>query len=193
MKSKKVFLFLLIFSLTFFIVACSNETNQTEDSDDISTNSESAETSDEVADGGGEPKQGGTLKVALTGEPPTLDNHLSTADLAGKVSWHIFEGLFTLDENYSPIPMLAKDYEYDESTKTYIINLREGVKFHNGSEMTADDVVASINRWGEVSNYGAIMFENVKDVSKEGDYTVIIELLEDSAVVPILLDRKSVV
>src|SRR5690606_2526776 len=110
------------------------------------------------------------LKIAITGEPPTLDSQYSTAYLASYISWHIFEGLFTLDENYNAVPMLAKDYVYDEEKKTYTIHLREGVKFHNGKNLTSDDVIASLNRWGKLSNYGRLLYNNVKKVKKRNDY-----------------------
>ena len=55
-----------------------------------------------------------------------------------------------MDENYEPTPVLAESYEVSDDGMTYTIKLRQGVKFHNGEEMTADDVVASMNRWIEL-------------------------------------------
>jgi peptide/nickel transport system substrate-binding protein len=165
---------IIMISLVFLLMGC--------------TSGQSDKTSTGEKDNTGTVTQkGGTLKVAITGEPPTLDSHMSTAFLAQQVGWHIFEGLFTLDKDYNAVPMLAKDYEYDEARKTYVINLREGVKFHNGKVLSSDDVIASLQRWGEKSNYGAIMFNNVKELRKVNDLTIEIELLENSPVVPMLL------
>ncbi|WP_265182375.1 ABC transporter substrate-binding protein [Geomicrobium sp. JCM 19055] len=47
---------------------------------------------------------------------------------------------------------MAESYELSDDGKTYTIALREGVQFHNGEEMTAEDVVASMNRWLTVSS-----------------------------------------
>ena len=92
------------------------------------------------------PKRGGTLRVALTGEPPTIDVHQTGATLVLNIAWHMVEGLFTLDKSFGVIPMLAEGYQVAPDRLTYTIRLRKGVPFHNGQEMTADDVVASLQR-----------------------------------------------
>ena len=56
-----------------------------------------------------EPKMGGVLKVVLDADPPTLDPHASSTTLVFVVGYHMFEGLYSLDENLNPIPMLAAD------------------------------------------------------------------------------------
>ena len=91
-----------------------------------------------------------------------------------------YEALFQMDENYEPQPVLAESYEVSEDGKVYTIKLREGIKFHNGDEMTADDVVASMNRWVELSPkantlIGGSVFEKVDD------YTVKLTVNEPSS------------
>ena len=130
---------------------------------------------------------GETLNIAITGEPPTLDAHHSTVFITQSIGWHIFEGLFTLDENYEPIPMLAEKYTFDEARKTYVIDIRANVAFHDGTILDADDVVASLERWSRKSNYGRLMFNNVVALRKTGDLTIEIELAEASPIVPIML------
>ncbi|NHN31754.1 ABC transporter substrate-binding protein [Paenibacillus agricola] len=132
-------------------------------------------------------KKGGTLKVAINGEPPTLDMNKNTSVVVQEISYHIFEGLFTFDDKYNAIPMLAKDYSYDAANKKYTINLRAGVKFHNGKILTADDVVASINRWGKVSTYGKTFLRYAQEVKKTGDLTIEILLKDPSPIIPMLL------
>ena len=134
-----------------------------------------------------EPVKGGTLNVAITGEPPTLDAHHSTAFITQSVGWHIYEGLFTLDKNYNAVPMLAESFEFDQGRNTYIIKIRANVSFHDGSILSADDVIASIERWGRKSNYGRLMYKNVVGVHKSGDLTIEIQLKEPSPVVPMML------
>jgi peptide/nickel transport system substrate-binding protein len=67
---------------------------------------------------------------------------------------HIYETLFAWGADFAPKPMLAESYAISPDRKTWTIRLRRGVKFHNGKEMTADDVVASIDRWRKVSSIG---------------------------------------
>lgn len=129
----------------------------------------------------GEPKKGGTIRVAVDADPPTLDWMSSPSSATTAVAYHLFEQLFTLDQNLTIKPMLAKDYKISEDKKTYTIQLREGVKFHDGSAMNAEDVVASMNRWGVLSGVGRTMFNKVQEVRANGEYTVEILLKEPYA------------
>lgn len=122
------------------------------------------------------PSVGGTLRVAINGEPPSLDWSSSSTTLAALVGSHIFEQLFAIDEKYTIKPMLAEDYEVSRDGLRYTIRLRKGVKFHNGKTMTAEDVVASIERWGRVSGTGKIAFEYIKSVRALDDHTIQIDL-----------------
>jgi len=76
------------------------------------------------------------------------------------------------------VPMLAKGSEVSEDGKQIDIMLREGVMFHDGSELTSEDVVASLERWGEYGVRGPVLFEHVDDVMATGDYEVRITLEE---------------
>ncbi|MGH6761044.1 MAG: ABC transporter substrate-binding protein [Phyllobacterium sp.] len=100
-------------------------------------------------------EKGGVINVATVGEPPTLDPMVSTADLVGIVSQHIFETLYTFDKSWKPTPLLAESLpEIADDGKTYTIKLRSGITFHDGSEMTSEDVVASLNRWMKIASRG---------------------------------------
>ncbi len=129
------------------------------------------------------PKQGGTLRVALTGEPPTIDVHQTGATLVLNIAWHMVEGLFTLDKSFSVIPMLAEGVQVSGDRLTYTVKLRKGVPFHNGQEMTADDVVASLQRWGRLAATGKALFANVESVTAKDKYTVELRTKEISGVV----------
>ncbi len=90
-------------------------------------------------------ERGGVVNVATIGEPPTLDPMASTADLVGIVTQHIFETLYTFDKNWKVAPLLAESLpEMSADGKTYTIKLRSGISFHDGSQMNAEDVVASL-------------------------------------------------
>src|SRR5438067_6482489 len=94
------------------------------------------------------PRMGGILKVASIGEPPTLDIQTTTTVLTYEIMWHVFEPLFTHDRGWMPIPHLAETHAVSDRGLRHTITLRRGVRFHNGKEMTAVDVVASLKRWG---------------------------------------------
>ncbi|MDE0114306.1 MAG: ABC transporter substrate-binding protein [Albidovulum sp.] len=118
----------------------------------------------------------GTFRYATVGEPPSLDQHVVTSDLATTIAHHMFEGLYTFDSSNSPRPLLASGDSMSEDGKTITISLREGVLFHNGDEMTSTDVVASLRRWGEHGSRGGLLFANVDSVSASGDHEVTIQL-----------------
>ena len=113
-----------------------------------------------------------TLRYATVGEPPSLDQHVVTSDLATTIAHHMFEGLYTFDANYEPQPLLASGETVSADGKTITIQLRRGVKFHDGQPLTSADVVASLNRWGEHGSRGKLLFANVAAVSAAGSHAV---------------------
>src|SRR5262249_44210276 len=100
---------------------------------------------------------------------------------------HIYEGLYSLDSSNKPIPMLAEGVTISKDGLVYTFKLRQGVKFHNGKEMTSEDVVASLARWGKQSIYGKALFAQVADWKALDKYTVEMKLKEKSAIVLISL------
>ena len=133
-------------------------------------------------------KKGGVLRVGIIGEPPALDAHWTTATLTSNMSNHLYEGLYTLDDNRRPIPMLAESLPaVSRDGLSYTFKLRQGVKFHNGKELTSEDVVASLKRWGQQSVYGRVVFAQTADLKAVDKYTVELKLKERSAVVLISL------
>ena len=137
-------------------------------------------TSPAVAQAPETPRMGGVLKVAMIGEPPSLDLHWTTAVITQQISWHVFETLYTYDRNFTPIPMLAEGHTVTDGGRRYTIALRKGVRFHNGKEMTSADVVPSLNRWGKISTPGKALWKNVEAVEAKDPYTVVIHLKEPS-------------
>jgi peptide/nickel transport system substrate-binding protein/oligopeptide transport system substrate-binding protein len=82
----------------------------------------------------------------LGANPITLDPALVT-DLYGRaIVNQVFDGLVQFDANLKPIPALAEFWEGSRDGRTWTFALRQGVKFHNGREVTAQDVVYSFMR-----------------------------------------------
>lgn len=118
------------------------------------------------------PKQGGTFRFAAIAESPHLDQQVTTSDPSTNIAQHVFECLFTYDSDYNPVPMLASGYQEKNGGKLIAIDLRKGVKFHNGKEMTAEDVVASLQRWGKFGVRGPILFSHIDKIAADGKYKV---------------------
>ena len=138
-----------------------------------------------------QPRQGGVLKIAMIGEPPTLDVHTTTAVITQQITWHVVETLYTYDRQYNPSPLLVERHAVSDNGRTYTFELRRGVKFHNGRDMTADDVVASLQRWGRLATPGKAIWRTVEGVEAKGPHTVVMYLKEPSAVLLMGLARPN--
>ena len=126
-----------------------------------------------------------SANLAMVGEPQSLDPMASTADLVGTIMQHVYEPLFTFDANWAIQPMLAAAQPtVSADGKTYAIELRKGVKLHNGRELDAEDVVASLKRWLEMTPRGKGLAKSVASLSAKGPSSVEIVL---SKVEPALL------
>ncbi|MCA9837264.1 MAG: ABC transporter substrate-binding protein [Trueperaceae bacterium] len=93
------------------------------------------------------PAMGGTVTVAITAEPPGWDPSASTSQEIARVMYHnVFEGLVRFDESGNIVPALAESWDISEDGLSWTFNIREGVKFHDGSDLTLDDIVAKFER-----------------------------------------------
>lgn len=133
-------------------------------------------------------ERGGVIDVATIGELNTLDPTIATGDLLGMVTQHFFETLYTFDAKWNVTPLLAADLpEVSEDGKVHTIRLREGVTFHDGSAMTSEDVVASLERWFNLAARGKLVAEKLDKIEAVDDYTVRIALTEPFAPLNALL------
>src|ERR1700722_10768104 len=83
--------------------------------------------------------------IAIVGEPGQLEPMLFTADLLTEIQQHFYETLYTVDSKFRVRPLLAAALPtISPDAKTYTIKLRTGVPFHDGTIMTADDVVTCL-------------------------------------------------
>ena len=92
------------------------------------------------------PKRGGTLRLASFADIRTLDPAAVSDQLADQVVQLIFSGLVDFDANGKVFPDLAEKIDVSADGLTYTFTLRRGVLFHDGSELTADDVKRSVER-----------------------------------------------
>lgn len=117
-----------------------------------------------------QPIDGGTLKIALPKDMVTLDPSFAMDNYSVEVIDQIFDTLVTLKSDSSIQPRLATAWKA-VSDKVYEFTLRKGVKFHNGREMTADDVVWTMNRMldpkTKVPRQQLFMVDKVEKVSPD--------------------------
>jgi peptide/nickel transport system substrate-binding protein len=87
-----------------------------------------------------------TLRIALMADPPKLDPHQSTAAVDRQVFQSLFDKLVDLDKDLKIVPMLAEKWTVSDDGMTYSFTLRQGVKFHDGTDFNADAVVYNFER-----------------------------------------------
>ncbi len=112
----------------------------------------------------------------------SLDPHLAVAAGTKEVMFNVFEGLMKPTSTGDLTPAVAESYTVSEDRLTYTFTLREGVKFHNGDEVTAEDVVYSINRCADTTDGTPLVeaFSVIQSVEAVDARTVAITISEPS-------------
>lgn len=133
------------------------------------------DSSDTGAYGTANPEVKGTLNLSSY-TPDTL-NPLATQYSCVRDFLHLaYEGLFVVNEDLSVSGVLAESYEASEGNTVFRINLKKGVKFHDGTAFTAKDVVASFDYVRLYSTYYKDSLSGVASYREDGDYAVEISL-----------------
>ncbi len=147
MKSKKMFRVLaMVMALCFLLAGCGKVKQGEENADPETGNS--AETADTESPVNTE-STGSTadeLVVGLSAEPTTMDPHIQSGQATRMIKQQIYRGLFSYGDGEESIHNeLADSYEISEDNLTYIFKLK-AAKFHDGSDVTAEDAAFSLQR-----------------------------------------------
>lgn len=94
-------------------------------------------------------EHGGSVVIGITQEPGTFDPHTVVAAGDEEILFNIYEGLYKFNSEGNLEECLATSCVPSEDACEFVFTIREGVMFHNGEEMTVDDVVYSIERAAE--------------------------------------------
>ena len=134
-------------------------------------------------------KRGGVLKFAIPSVKPGLDPAHTTTGDGYMLTQAIFSNLTRVDENLEPKPQLARAWEANATSSVWTFHLVQGVKFHNGREVTADDVVFSIERIldPKTASRGAKALGPIKRVFAKDKHTAVFELTGPYADLPLQL------
>ena len=141
------------------------------------------------------PRRGGHLRVATVQGSSTdqLDpNQLSSGHT--NFLWSSIHGQLTEVRPDGQLePLVAESYETGADASEWIFKLRKGIEFHNGKSLTADDVIASLDRHRGEASASAMksLMEEIESFSKDGDHVVRMKLKSASVDFPVILSASS--
>lgn len=170
------------------LAACADD----DEADDSTDDGDAGDTDDEEVDDGddsdddagdddesdGEERRGGTLRLGLSGSAESFDPHHQTQFDSIWVNGMIYNRLVRIDPDMQPLPDLAHSWEQDEEATEWTFQLHEGVMFHNGREMTAEDVVESFERLMDPDEGTPFsqQLEMIDSIEATGDYEVVFNM-----------------
>ena len=171
-KGRNIKTLLLLMALTLVLGGCQDKKDGQKES----------QTDNRSQEATGEPVMGGSIVVGIPQDlEDSLDPHKSVAAGTKEVLFNIYEGLVKPDEEGNYKDAVAKSHEISADGKVYTFALRENVKFHDGSTVTAQDVKYSIERCAGINGDGTPLvaaFSNVEKVEIPDEKTVQITLKE---------------
>jgi peptide/nickel transport system substrate-binding protein len=138
------------------------------------------------------PAPAAELRIALSSEPNSLDPHFHALAPNNNLAAHIFEALTRFDSDSRLGPALAESWRLVDDT-TWEFKLRKGVKFHDGSELTAEDVVWSLDRPATIKNSPGPFTLYTKQITGKEIVDPLTIRLKTAAPYPLMLNDLSAV
>jgi peptide/nickel transport system substrate-binding protein len=127
----------------------------------------------------------------MHGDVPTFDPIWTTANMAAYDGNMIYDTLFGIDENVQPQPQMVGRHGLSDDKLTLAMELRDGLKWTDGTDVTARDCVASLRRWAARDGAGPHMMERVQDISPQDASTIVIRLKQPYGLVTDAMAKTS--
>lgn len=117
------------------------------------------------------------LVFGLTGDPQSMDPAMTTDQMSKAIWYQIYDTCIIRDGKGGYLPGLAEEWNISEDGKTVTLKIREGVKFHDGGDLTAEDIAFSLKRLTESPQTTSKMVSMTPEsFIVEDDYTLRIEM-----------------
>jgi len=132
-----------------------------------------------------------TLKVVMHSDLKIVDPIWTTAYIVRNHGYMIYDTLFATDAKGEIRPQMVGKYDLSADKLTYTMTLRDGLLWHDGKPVTAEDCVASIKRWAQKDTMGQKMMSFVKELVVVDPKTFKIVLKEQTGLVLPALGKPS--
>jgi len=128
-----------------------------------------------------------TVTAVMQSGLRVMDPVISTAFMTRDHGYMIYDTLLGVDENFKIRPQMA-DWKVSDDGKTYTFTLRDGLKWHDGAPVTAEDCIASLQRWAKMDSTGQVLMTMVDSMQPLDSKSFEIKLKEPT---PLLLEGLS--
>jgi peptide/nickel transport system substrate-binding protein len=132
-----------------------------------------------------------TLRVVMHSDLKIVDPIWTTAYISRNHGYMVYDSLFAMNDRYEPQPQMVESWEVSDDKLRYRFTLRDGLLFHDGQPVTAEDAVASLKRWGARDTMGQLLMRFVKGFAVEDARTFTLELKEPYGLVLASLAKPS--
>jgi len=123
-------------------------------------------------------KRGGTLRFVAQADLKILDPVWTTAYITRNHSYLVYDTLFGTDEKLQVKPQMVDKYGVSKDGMKYTFTLRDGLKWHDGQPVVAEDCVASLNRWMKKDRFGRLLAAHTAKIAPVDRKTFTLELGE---------------
>ena len=123
------------------------------------------------------------VRVATHAKLEILDPIYTTAYITRNHGYLVYDTLFALDQNFEPKPQMVDSYTTSPDGTTWTFVLRPGLKWHDGTNVTAEDCVASLQRWAKRDGLGQELFKDVQSLTAPDAKTIVMQLKQPSGLV----------
>jgi peptide/nickel transport system substrate-binding protein len=132
-----------------------------------------------------------TVKAVMHSDLKIVDPVWTTAYITRNHGYMIYDTLFAMDEKGEIKPQMVEKYDESGDKKTYTFTLRDGLVWHDGKPVTAEDCIASVKRWGARDALGQKLMTFVDSMSATDAKTFVIKLKEPTGLLIFGLGKPS--
>jgi peptide/nickel transport system substrate-binding protein len=119
-----------------------------------------------------------TITAVMHSDLRIIDPLFTTAYITRDHGYMVFDTLLATDSNFKVQPQMAADWKVSDDKLTYTFTLRDGLKWHDGAPVTAEDCAASLKRWGKNDNMGQKLMDFTASIDAPDAKTIVLKLKE---------------